>query len=60
MDQVIVYNILEQKLLPTDEYQGNFVNQTVNTLKESTFEANLIKMLHDKYPTEVYMGGLTN
>ncbi|HIQ46703.1 MAG TPA: hypothetical protein EYH57_03685 [Sulfurovum sp.] len=60
LDKVIVYNILEQKLLPTDENQSNFVNQTVNTLKESTFEANLIKMLHKKYPTEVYMGGLTN
>jgi len=60
LDKVIVYNILEQKLLPMDINQTDIVNQTVNTLKESTFESNLIKMLHKKYPTEVYMGGLTN
>jgi len=59
-DKVVVYNILEQKLLPMDENQTGFVNQTVNKLKQSTFESNLIKMLHKKYPTEVYMGGLTN
>lgn len=60
LDKVIVYNILEQKILPMDANQSDFVNQTVNTLKQSTFEFNLIKMLQKKYPTEVYMGGLTN
>ncbi len=59
-NKVVVYNILEQKLLATDENQTGFVKQTVNKLKQSTFESNLIKMLHKKYPTEVYMGGLTN
>jgi len=59
-DKVIVYNILEQKLLPMDANQTDFVKQTVNQLKQSTFESNLIKMLDKKYPTEVYMGGLTN
>jgi peptidyl-prolyl cis-trans isomerase D len=59
-DKVIVYNILEQKLLPMDANQTEFVKQTVNKLKQSTFESNLIKMLDKKYPTEVYMGGLTN
>ena len=59
-NKVVVYNILEQKLLPMDENQTSFVKQTVNKLKQSTFESNLIKMLHKKYPTEVYMGGLTN
>lgn len=59
-NKVVVYNILEQKLLAVDENQTDFVNQTVNKLKQSTFESNLIKMLHKKYPTEVYMGGLTN
>jgi len=60
LDKVIVYNILEQKLLPMDENQTDFVKQTVNKLKQSTFESNLIKVLDKKYPTEVYMGGLTN
>ena len=59
-DKVIVYNILEQKLLPMDVNQTAFVKQTANKLKQSTFESNLIKMLDKQYPTEVYMGGLTN
>ncbi|RLA67744.1 MAG: hypothetical protein DRQ78_02250 [Epsilonproteobacteria bacterium] len=59
-DKVIVYNIIEQKLLPIDENQTNVVKQTVNRLKQSTFESNLIKVLDTKYPTEVYIGGLIN
>jgi peptidyl-prolyl cis-trans isomerase D len=59
-DKVIVYNILEQKLQAMDENQTAFVKETVNTLKQTTFESNLIKMLDKQYPTEVYMGGLTN
>jgi peptidyl-prolyl cis-trans isomerase D len=59
-DKVIVYSILEQKLLPMDVDQTDFVKQTANELKQSTFESNLIKMLDKIYPTEVYMGGLTN
>ena len=60
LDKVIIYNILEQKLPPIDSNQTMLVKQTVNELKQSTFESNLIKMLTKKYPTEVYMGGLTN
>ena len=60
LDKVIVYNILEQKLPPMDNNQTLLVKQTVNKLKQNTFESNLIKMLAKKYPTEVYMGGLTN
>ena len=43
-----------------DVNQTDFVKQTTNKLKQSTFESNLIKMLDKEYPTEVYMGGLTN
>ena len=60
LDKVIVYNILEQKLNPMDDNKTSFVKETVNKLKQNTFESNLIKMLDKKYPTEVYMGGLTN
>jgi peptidyl-prolyl cis-trans isomerase D len=60
LDKVIVYNILEQKLDPVDANESSFVKETVNKLKQNTFESNLIKMLDKKYPTEVYMGGLTN
>ena len=57
-DKVIVYNILEQKLTPMDENQTEDVKQTVDKLKQNTFESNLIKMLDKKYPTEMYVNGL--
>jgi peptidyl-prolyl cis-trans isomerase D len=59
-DKVVVYNILEQKLTSEDVNETESVKQTVNKLKQTTFETNLIKMLDKKYPTEAYMGGLTN
>lgn len=60
VDKIVVYNILEQKLAPADANETKSVKQTVNTLKQNTLESNLIKMLDKKYPTETYMGGLTN
>lgn len=60
LDKVIVYNILEQKLLTMDNNQTENVKQTVNNIKKKIFESNLIKMLDSKYPTEVYMEGLIN
>jgi len=60
LDKVIVYNIIEQKLLSVDENKTDFVKQTVKQIKKKTFESNLLKMLDKKYPTEVYMGGLIN
>ncbi len=59
-DKVVVYNIMEQKFLSIDENSTDIVKETVNQMKKRTFEMNLIKMLDKKYPTEVYMGGLTN
>ena len=59
-DKVVVYKIMEQKFLPLDANKTDFVKQTVNQIKNRVFENNLIKMLDTKYPTEVYMGGLTN
>lgn len=59
-DKVIVYSLIEQKLLSMDENQSNFVKQTVNQMKKKTFESNFLQMLDKKYPTEVYMGGLIN
>jgi peptidyl-prolyl cis-trans isomerase D len=60
LDKVIVYNIIEQKLLPMDDNQTELVTGTVNQVKQNIFESNLIKILDAKYPTEVYMEGLTN
>jgi peptidyl-prolyl cis-trans isomerase D len=59
-DKVVVYKIMAQKFLDTDQNKTDLVKQTVNQMKNRTFESNLIKMLDEKYPTEVYMGGLTN
>ena len=59
-NKVVVYNIMEQKLLEMDANKTDFVKENVNQMKKRTFETNLIKMLDEKYPTEVYMEGLTN
>jgi len=59
-DKVVVYKIMDQKFLEADRNKTDFVKQTVNQIKSRIFESNLIKMLDSKYPTEVYMGGLTN
>ena len=59
-DKVIVYKVLEQKLLPMDGNKTDLVKQTVNQVKQNIFESNLVKALDEKYPTEVYMEGLTN
>lgn len=60
LDKVVVYNIIEQTLLPMDENKTALLSSTVNQVKSNIFETNLIKMLDEKYPTEVYMEGLTN
>jgi peptidyl-prolyl cis-trans isomerase D len=59
-DKVVVYKIMDQKFLSADQNKTDLLKQTVNQMKNRTFEANLIKMLDAKYPTEVYMRGLTN
>ncbi len=59
-NKVVVYSIMAQKLLPADGNQTKIVKQTVNTTKQRVFERNFLKMLDTRYPTEVYMGGLTN
>jgi len=59
-DKVIVYNVIDQKLLPMDGNKTDLVKQTVNQVKQNIFESNLVRALDEKYPTEVYMEGLTN
>jgi len=60
IDKIIVYNITEQKFEKNDTNQSNFIKNSVEQMKNRTFENNLIKMLDKKYSTEVYMEGLTN
>ena len=59
-DKVVVYKVVEQRLLPMDGNQTDLVKQTVNQVKQNIFESNVVKALDEKYPTEVYMEGLTN
>lgn len=59
-DKVIVYDIMEQKLLPVDANQSTQIEKNVNQLKQNVFESNFIRTLDERYPTEVFMGGLTN
>jgi peptidyl-prolyl cis-trans isomerase D len=58
-NKVVIYSIVEQTILPADENQTKTVEETVNTTKQRVFETNFIRILDTKYPTEVYMGGLT-
>jgi len=59
-DKVVVYNILEQKLISMDQNKTEGVKQTVKQIKNKIFESNLLKLLDKKYTTEVYVGGLKN
>ncbi|MCB4743583.1 MAG: peptidylprolyl isomerase [Sulfurovum sp.] len=59
-NKIIVYNIIAQKYLPIDNKQDQVIKDTVAMVKQKIFKSNLIKILDTKYPTKVYMGGLTN
>jgi peptidyl-prolyl cis-trans isomerase D len=57
-DTVVVYKLLAQKMEAMDSNETHMLEQTVDSLKRSTFEANLIDLLDKKYPTETYVNGL--
>jgi len=59
-DNLVVYKIIEQKFMETDQNKTEFIQQTVTQVKSRTLEENLIKMLSTKYPTEVYMEGIAS
>jgi peptidyl-prolyl cis-trans isomerase D len=60
VDKVVIYKILEQKVMPSDENQTTTIRQTTEQLKKGIFENNFLQMLDKKYPVEVYVQGLTN
>jgi len=53
-DKVIVYKIVEQKLVPLDKNETKGLYQNVDKLKTQSFESNIIKQLDKKYPTKFY------
>ncbi len=57
-DNIIIYNIIEQKLLPMDSNSSDLRRERSEKMKQGILESNLIKALETRYPTEVYMGGL--
>ncbi|NOZ90587.1 MAG: hypothetical protein GXO60_04790 [Epsilonproteobacteria bacterium] len=53
-DKVVVYKIVEQKLVSLDKNETEGLRESVNQLKEQSFESNIIKELGKKYPTKFY------
>ncbi|MDY0402025.1 MAG: SurA N-terminal domain-containing protein [Sulfurovum sp.] len=60
VDKVVIYKILEQKVMPADGNRTASIRQTAEQLKKGIFENNFLQMLDKKYPVEVYVQGLTN
>jgi peptidyl-prolyl cis-trans isomerase D len=53
-EKVVVYKVIEQKLVSLDENDTKVLRQNVDGLKMQSFESNLMKKLGKKYPTEFY------
>jgi len=53
-DKVVVYQVIEQKLISLDKNGTEGLQQNVDKLKIESFRSNLIKQLDMKYPTEFY------
>ncbi len=52
--KVIVYKIVEQKLITLDKNSTNELYKNTDKVKEQSFQTSLIKKLDKMYPTEVY------
>ena len=59
-NKIVIYKIEDQKILPLDKEKVEIVKQTTAKIKKRTFESDLIQLLSNRYPTEVYVGGLKN
>jgi peptidyl-prolyl cis-trans isomerase D len=55
--KIVLYNILEQKLLPKNHDLNN-INNNISKLKSGIFNDGLIKNLQQKYKTEIFIEGL--
>lgn len=53
-DKVIVYKIVEQKLINLDSNETKTLYQNADQVKQQNFESNLMRKLDTKYPTEYY------
>ncbi|MBD3839425.1 MAG: hypothetical protein IE878_03435, partial [Epsilonproteobacteria bacterium] len=51
--KIIVYSVLEQKLLPFDENKTNMLKTDVDKFKSQSFVSNLIKQLDTLYEVKM-------
>jgi peptidyl-prolyl cis-trans isomerase D len=52
--KIIVYQIVEQKIITIDTNETEGLTQNANRMKSDVFETNLMQTLDKKYPTELY------
>ena len=52
--KIIVYQIVEQKIIAIDKNETEGLSQNANRMKSDVFEKNLMQTLDKKYPTELY------
>ncbi len=53
-DKVVVYKVMEQKLISLDKNETVGLKANVDKLKKQSFQSNLMKQLDKKYPTKFY------
>ncbi|CAA6811062.1 MAG: Peptidyl-prolyl cis-trans isomerase PpiD [uncultured Sulfurovum sp.] len=52
--KVVVYKIVEQKLISLENNETNIMHNNVDKVKAQSFQTNLMKVLDKKYPTKLY------
>ncbi len=53
-DKVVVYKIIEQKLITLDKNDTKGLKLNVDQIKKQSFQSNLMQELDKKYPTKFY------
>lgn len=57
-NKIIVYNIIEQKLSKRQSDDSKIILDTMNKMKDSDFQTNLLKELDKRYKITTYVKGL--
>jgi len=57
-NKIIVYNIIDQKLSERDNNETQVILDTMNKMKDSDFQTNLLKELDKKYKIKTFVKGL--
>ena len=52
--KVMVYKIIEQKLISLESNETNVLHENADQVKNQSFQASLMKALDKKYPTKLY------